>query len=124
MDNQNQGQGEYDQSAAQDAGYAAGRAEGEYNDARQDVSQDEQSLENIPGDVGRDAEQGFDSTVQGVENVPSDIGGAFKGAADWVGSKIGGVEGDASRAEGDVQNFDNSVDQSYDQVYSITVRAA
>jgi len=60
MDNQNNG--EYDQSAAQDAGYAAGRVgrlrqaselqlwsgvlmldeEGEYNDARQDVRQDEQ----------------------------------------------------------------------------------
>ncbi|TKA69241.1 hypothetical protein B0A55_04266 [Friedmanniomyces simplex] len=105
-------QGEYDQSAAQDAGYAAGRAEGDYNDARQGVNQDEQSIENVPGDVGRDAEQGIDNSVQGVENVPSDIGGAMKGAADWVGSKVGGVEGDTNRAEGDVSNFDNSVDQS------------
>ncbi|KAK3074550.1 hypothetical protein LTR53_002904 [Teratosphaeriaceae sp. CCFEE 6253] len=86
---------EYDQSAAQDAGRAAGRAgqsirellcpahlkrntdpprRGDYNDARQDVNRDEQSVENIPGDVGRDAEQGFNSAEQDVENAPSDVG--------------------------------------------------
>ncbi|TKA69243.1 hypothetical protein B0A55_04264 [Friedmanniomyces simplex] len=100
-------QGEYDQSAAQDAGYAAGRAEGDYNDARQGVNQDEQSIENVPGDVGRDAEQGIDNSVQGVENVPSDIGGASHEGC----SGLGGLQG----AEGDVSNFDNSMDQSYDQ---------
>ncbi|KAK1819857.1 hypothetical protein LTR12_005732 [Friedmanniomyces endolithicus] len=57
----------------------------------------------------------------------------MKGAADWIGSKVGGVEGDTSRgctdsetsmlkvtdmrkgAEGDVSGFDNSMDQSYNQ---------
>jgi len=60
----------------------------------------------------------------------------MKGAADWIGSKVGGVEGDTSRectdsetsmlemtdmwigAEGDVSGFDNSMDQSYNQVRS------
>ncbi|KAK3638766.1 hypothetical protein LTR56_012873 [Elasticomyces elasticus] len=79
MDNQNQGQGEYDQSAAQDAGYAAGRAD----HSRTFLGEPSPNSEErkcfpdllVPrSDVGRDAEQGFDSTVQGVENVPSDIG--------------------------------------------------
>ncbi|KAK0312198.1 hypothetical protein LTR29_009254 [Friedmanniomyces endolithicus] len=105
----------YDQGAAQDAGYAAGAAEGDYNQAGQDVRQGEQSIENAPADVGRDAEQGVDNGVRDVENVPSDIGGGMKGAADWIGSKVGGVEGDTSRAEGDVSGFDNSMDQSYNQ---------
>ncbi|KAK0321814.1 hypothetical protein LTS16_013056 [Friedmanniomyces endolithicus] len=105
----------YDQGAAQDAGYAAGAAEGDYNQAGQDVRQGEQSIENAPADVGRDAEQGVDNGVRDVENVPSDIGGGMKGAANWIGSKVGSVEGDTSRAEGDVSGFDNSMDQSYNQ---------
>ncbi|KAK0963943.1 hypothetical protein LTR91_018748 [Friedmanniomyces endolithicus] len=106
----------YDQGAAQDAGYAAGAADGDYNQAGQDVRQGEQSIENAPADVGRDAEQGVDNGVRDVEDVPSDIGrGGLKGAADWIGSKVGGVEGDTSRAEGDVSGFDNSMDQSYNQ---------
>ena len=54
------------------------------------------------------------------------MGNSLKGAAEWIGSKIGGGERDVDRAEGDVsgeynkaeagvQNFDNQVDQSYDQ---------
>jgi hypothetical protein len=87
----------------------------DYNDARQDVNRGEQDIANAPADLGRDAQQGFDNTVQGVKDVPSDLGGAVKGAADWIGDKVGGVQGDARRAEGDVNNFDNSVDQSYNQ---------
>lgn len=136
-------QGQFDQSAANDAGYAAGavrksilhliwisnqsrhsfdpvscpmsplssiieaktlRPEGDADRAGQDVSRDAQDVENVPGDVGRD-----------VENAPSELGQGLKDAASFVGDKIGGVQGDASRAKGDVNNFDNSMDQSYDQ---------
>jgi hypothetical protein len=96
----------YDQDAAQDAGYAAGAVgklytirlalalaflaftklrliEGDYNRADQEVQRDEQRVEDAPENAARDAEQGFDNTVQGVENVPSDIGSGIKDAASW-----------------------------------------
>lgn len=53
--------------------------------------------------------------MQGIENAPQDVGDAVKDAANWVGDKFGGAEGDVRRGEGDVQNFDNGVDQSYQQ---------
>ena len=61
------------------------------------------------------AEGDFNSAERDVDNAP-------KGIASWIGEKIGGVEGDANKAEGDVRgaegdvsNFDNRVDQSYNQ---------
>lgn len=72
-------------------------------------------VENIPEDVGRAAEQGVDNTVQDVENVPNDIGNMVDGAAKWIGDQIGGVEGEERRAENDVNQFDQNVDNSYQQ---------
>ncbi|KAH9844946.1 hypothetical protein Tdes44962_MAKER06994 [Teratosphaeria destructans] len=115
-------QSNFDSNAAEDAGYAAGRVEGDFDQAGQDVREDEQRVENIPSDIGSAAEKGFSSAVQGVQDVPGDIGKAVEGAAGWVGDEMGGAESDVSRAEGDVkqaegsvQQFGDSVDQSYDQ---------
>ena len=135
----------YDQNAAQDAGYAAGAvgkllhlgrlhwcpqlfllhpvsastlrkrlihvAEGDYDRAGQDVGRDEQAVENVPNDVS----QGVGDAVQGIKNAPSDLGNAVESAASWVGDKIGGVEGEGRRAEGDAQQLDQNVDNSYNQ---------
>ncbi|KAI9663022.1 MAG: hypothetical protein M1821_008069 [Bathelium mastoideum] len=108
-------QGNYDQNAAQDAGYAAGAVEGDYDRAGQDVRRDEQDVENVPGDIAQSADNAGRDAVQDVKDAPSDVGGAIEGAAKWVGDKIGGVEGDGRRAENDVQQFDQGVDNSYDQ---------
>ncbi|KAL9095290.1 MAG: hypothetical protein Q9165_002546 [Trypethelium subeluteriae] len=108
-------QDNYDQNAAQDAGYAAGAVEGDYDRAGQDVRRDEQDVENIPGNVEQGVDNAGRDAVQDVKDVPSNIGGAIDGAAKWVGDKLGGVEGEGRRAEGDVQNFDQNVDNSYDQ---------
>lgn len=143
-------QGDYDQNAARDAGYAAGAVgklsfrllgtrldslgplltfsltEGDYNrvdnavnseeqNIGNDFRRDEQAVENAPENAARDVEQGFDNTVQGVENVPSDIGDGIRGAASWIGDKFGGAENEARNAENDVSQFDQGVDNAYNQ---------
>ena len=69
----------------------------------------------MPGDAARDTEQSFDNGVKDVKDVPSDIGGAIGSAAKWVGDKIGATEGEGRKAEGDVDQFGQGVDNSYDQ---------
>ncbi|KAF2772210.1 hypothetical protein EJ03DRAFT_325037 [Teratosphaeria nubilosa] len=103
-------QSDFDNNAAQDAGYAAGHVEGDFAQAGQDVRQDEQSVEDIPSDIGNAAEKGFSSAVQGAQDVPGDICKAVEGAAGWVGDKMGGAESDVNQAEGDVQQFDQSME--------------
>lgn len=78
--------------------------ENDYNRADQDVQRDEQRVENIPSDVGQD-----------VKDIPSDVGNMVEGAAKWVGDKIGGVQGDVRRDENDVNQFDQGVDNSFQQ---------
>ncbi|THX75436.1 hypothetical protein D6D05_06510 [Aureobasidium pullulans] len=101
---------DYDENAARFAGEAVGRAEGSYDRADQafdrqeqrigdSFRRDEQAVENAPENMARYAEQGFNNTVQGVENIPSDIGAGLRGAANWIGEKIGGVENEGRRAE-------------------------
>jgi len=89
--------------------------EGDYDRADQDVNRDESRVEGIPGDVGRDVTQNFDSGVQDVKDAPSDLGKDVSSAASWVGDKFGGVEGDGRRADQDVNNFDQGVDNSFNQ---------
>lgn len=84
--------------------YLTNFAEGDYNRADQDVQRDEQRVENIPGDVGQD-----------VKDIPSDMGKMVEGAAQFIGDKIGGVQGDARRDENDVNQFDQGVDNSFQQ---------
>ena len=97
-----------------------------YDNARNDINRDEQEIENFPSNearraeqgfdnIGRDADQGFNNAVQGIENAPQDIGSAFEGAAKWIGDKIGGVEGEGRRVEGDVDRFGDNMQNSYDQ---------
>ena len=44
----------FDESAAQDAGYAAGEAQQGFQEFGNDARRDEQSIENMPENVGRD----------------------------------------------------------------------
>ncbi|KAK5112347.1 hypothetical protein LTR62_004310 [Meristemomyces frigidus] len=87
----------YDQSAAQDAGYAAGEVQQGEQDLGNDARRDAQSVENMPEDVGRD-----------IMDAPSEM-------ANKIGNVFGGGERDADRAEGDVQNFGNQEDSSFNQ---------
>lgn len=86
-------------------------AEGEYDRAGQDVRRDEQAVENVPNDMA----QGVGDAVQDVKDAPSDLGNVVDKAASWVGDKFGGAENEGRRAESDVQQFDQNVDNSYDQ---------
>ncbi|KAG9739541.1 hypothetical protein KCU73_g9453, partial [Aureobasidium melanogenum] len=65
--------------------------------------------------LARYAEQGFNNTVSSVENIPSDIGAGLRGAANWIGEKIGGAENEGRRAEQDVQNRYNDAEQDVDR---------
>lgn len=65
--------------------------------------------------MARRTEQGFDNTVNDAENIPSDIGGGLRGAASWIGDKIGGVQNEGQRAENDVQSNYNDGKQDVDQ---------
>lgn len=76
---------------------------------------DEQAVENAPENLARYAEQGFNNTVNSVENIPSDIGAGLRGAANWIGEKIGGAENEGRRAEQDVQNRYNDAEQDVDR---------
>lgn len=91
------------------------QTEGDYNRAEQDIRRDEQEVENIPENVANATEEGFDNAVQDVEDIPSDIGSMVKEAANWIGDKIGGIEGEGRRAENEVNQFDQSVENSFDQ---------
>jgi hypothetical protein len=51
-----------------------------------------------------------------VEDIPSDIGSGLRGAANWVGDKIGGVKNEGQRAEDDVENNYNDAEQDVDRV--------
>lgn len=53
--------------------------------------------------------------MQDVEDIPSDIGNMIEGAANWIGDKIGGIEGEGRRVENDVNQFDQGVDNSFEQ---------
>ena len=82
--------------------------EGDYDRVGQDISRDARDVENAPGNAERDVKQG-------VEDVPSDVSGGVRDAASWVGDKLGGAENEGRRAENDVNQFDQNVDNSYDQ---------
>ncbi|KAG9527829.1 hypothetical protein KCU99_g825, partial [Aureobasidium melanogenum] len=117
---------DYDENAARFAGETVGRAEGTYDRADQafdreesrigdSFRRDEQAVENAPENLARYAEQGFNNTVSSVENIPSDIGAGLRGAANWIGEKIGGAENEGRRAEQDVQNRYNDAEQDVDR---------
>ena len=89
--------------------------EGDYDRAGQDVRRDEQAVENAPGDAVRDVDNAGRRADQDVKDIPSNIGSAVEGAASWIGDKFGGVENEGRRAEGDAQQFDQNVDNSYNQ---------
>lgn len=95
------------------------RADNAFNNEEQSIGnsfrRDEQSLENAPETLARDSKQGFDNSVNSVENIPSDIGGGLRGAANWIGDKIGGVQNEGQRAESDVKGSYNDAEQNVDQ---------
>ncbi len=53
--------------------------------------------------------------MEEVENIPDDIGNMVKDAANWIGDKIGGIEGEGRRVENDVNQFDQGVENSFEQ---------
>ncbi|EPQ55021.1 hypothetical protein GLOTRDRAFT_138746 [Gloeophyllum trabeum ATCC 11539] len=68
-------------------------------------------VENIPQDVETDydrakygVENTVDDAVQGVEDIPQDVGRGVDDAANWAGEKVG-----------DVERFDDGVENAYDQ---------
>ncbi|TFK51142.1 hypothetical protein OE88DRAFT_1660484 [Heliocybe sulcata] len=68
-------------------------------------------VEDIPQDVEYDydrakygMENRFDNAVQDVEDIPQDLRDGVDDAARWVGDGVG-----------DVERFDNGIDNSYDQ---------
>jgi len=113
--NNNNNDQQFDQQAANNAGYEAGRMEGDYDRDRNDVDRDVNRVEDAPENFARDTRQDFDGGVQDVEDAPSDMAGAVEGAAKWIGDKFGGVEGDAQRADGDVNQFDANIGSSFTQ---------
>jgi hypothetical protein len=95
------------------------RADQAFNNEEQNIGNsfrnDAQAVEDAPENMARRTEQGFDNTVNDAENIPSDIGGGLRGAASWIGDKIGGVQNEGQRAENDVQNQYNDGKQDVDQ---------
>ena len=53
--------------------------------------------------------------MQNVENIPNDVGNMVENAAKWIGDKIGGIEGEGRRVENDINQFDQNVENSYEQ---------
>lgn len=133
--NNNNNNNDYNESAARFAGDTVGSAgksstsfppfqlitnthpttEGDYDRADQSVNNEEQSIGNTFRRDEQDIENAPENAVRDVEDVPSDIGGGLRGAANWVGDKIGGVKKEGQRAESDVQNNYNDAEQDVDR---------
>ena len=90
-------------------------SEGAYDRTEQEIRHDEQEIENIPENLGNAAEQGFDNAVQDVEDIPNDIGNIIEKAANWIGDKVGSIEGEGRKVENEVSEFGQNVENSYEQ---------
>ena len=53
--------------------------------------------------------------MEEVEDIPNDIGNMVEKAANWIGEKIGNVEGEGRRVENDVSQFGDNVENSFEQ---------
>lgn len=90
-------------------------SEGDYNRADSAVNSEEQSIGNDVSRDAQDVENAPANAARDVEDVPSDIGQGISGAASWIGNKLGGAENEGQQAENDVDQFDQGVDNSYNQ---------
>ncbi|TFK51141.1 hypothetical protein OE88DRAFT_1808621 [Heliocybe sulcata] len=95
---------EFPNNAARWTGEAVGDVENIPQDVDNDYERAKCNVENDYDQAKYGVENTVDGAIQGVEDIPQDIGRGVDDAAGWAGEKVG-----------DVERFDDGIENSYDQ---------
>ncbi|KZT23594.1 hypothetical protein NEOLEDRAFT_1136395 [Neolentinus lepideus HHB14362 ss-1] len=91
-------------NAARWTGEKVGEVENIPQNVENDYDRAKYGVENDYDRAKYGVENTVDGAIQGVEDIPRDIGRGVDDAAGWVGDKVG-----------DVERFDDGVQNAYDQ---------